>query len=183
MIILIFSEREVRQLIHNIESENIRLKTENASVSATLNQEKERIKILENKMMRYESTIDSLNRRIRDKDEYISQVEQDLNEKQHQITKKDQEKDRQRRRYDTKLAEENEKKRREMEVKLSEQKRKMTDKMRTQQEKLRLVTDIVNGEDLSTNPVSNLINRFNANCEGVQQQHPASERKARSKVS
>ena len=37
-------EKDIRHLIHNIESENIRLKTENASVIATLNQERELIK-------------------------------------------------------------------------------------------------------------------------------------------
>lgn len=170
-------QKEVRQLIHSIESENLRLKTENSAVTATLNQERERIKILENKIIRYETSIDNLNRRIRDKDEYISQVEQDLNEKQHQINKKEQEKERQRRQLENKLVEESGKKQREMEAKLTEQKRKMRDEMRTKDEKLRLVTDIINSDGVRSGPVSNLIHRF----EGTQQ-HPTSERKARSRT-
>jgi kinesin family protein 23 len=163
----------------------LRLKTENSAIAATLNQERERIKILEGKLMRYETSIDTLNRKIRDKDEYIAQMEQDLNVKQHLIDRKEHEKERQRRKFDSKLAEETGRKEREMEVKLSEQKRKLADKMRSQEEKLRLVTDIINSEDVRSGPVSNLIDRFNANCENVQQpqQHPASERKARPRVS
>lgn len=154
------------------------MKTENAAITATLTQERERLKILENKLIRYETSIDTLNRKVRDKDEYISQIEQELNEKQHQIKKKEQEKERQRRKFDSKLAEENDRKNRELELKLTEQKRKMKDQMRSHEEKLRLVTDIVNGGDEDrTVPVTNLINRFNANCENIQ--HPASERKAR----
>lgn len=132
--------------------------------------------------MKYESTIDALNRRIRDKDEYISQMEQDLNDKQHLINRKEQEKERQRRKFDNKMAEEADKKKRELEKKLTEQKRKMESAWRSQEEKLRLVTDIVNGSDFKTGPVSNLIHQFNSNCEGNIPQ-PTSERKARPKVS
>jgi kinesin family member 23 len=109
-------------------------------------------------------------------------MERSLGEKQHQLDKKEQEKEKQRRKFNSKIAEEQEKKNRELGEKLDEQKRLMRDKMRSQQEKLRLVTDIVNGGDIATSqPVSNLIHRFNSNCENVQP--PGSERKARTRVS
>lgn len=172
----------MRQILHQIESENIRLKTENAAVTATLTQERERMRAYENKIMRYETSLDTLNRKLRDKEEYISRMERSLGEKQHQLDKKEQEKEKQRRKFNSKIAEEQEKKDRELNLKLDEQKRKMRDQMRSQQEKLRLVTDIVNGGDIATSqPVSNLIHRFNSNCENVQP--PGSERKARSRVS
>jgi len=167
-------------LIYNLESENIRLKTENSAVTATISQDRERMKVLETKLLRYETTIDTLNRRIRDKDEHISQMEQDLNEKQHQINRKEHEKERQRRKFDNKMAEEHDRKQRELEVRLNEQKRKMENQMRTQEEKLRLVTDIINDNDFKTGPVSNLIHQFNSNSEG---NAPQTERKARPKVS
>jgi kinesin family member 23 len=107
-------------------------------------------------------------------------LEQQLGEKQQRIEKTEHEKERQRRKFDTKMAEETDKKNRELEKKLTEQKRKMQEQMREKEQKLRLVTDIVNGNDVRSEPVSNLINRFNANCENVP--HPTSERKARPKV-
>jgi kinesin family member 23 len=154
------------------------LKTENAAVTATLNQERERLKAFESKLIRCETTIDGLNRKLRDREDYITQIEQTLSEKQHLIARKEHEKEKQRRKFDSKMAEETDKKKREMQNKLEEQERNYKNRMRTQEEKLRLLTDIVN--DVPSQPVSNLINRFNANCENAQV--PSSERKARPRV-
>lgn len=157
------------------------MKTENAAVTATLHQERERNRAYESKLMRYETTIDALNRKLHEKNEHVNKMEQDLGEKQHQLQRKEQEKEKQRRKFNSKIAEETDKKSREFEMKLNEQKRKMRDQMRSQEEKLRLVTDIVNGSDIVSQPVSNLIHRFNSNCENVQP--PGSERKPRPRVS
>lgn len=171
----------MRSLLRDIESENIRLKTENAAVTATLNQERERMRAYENKIIRYETSLDQLNRKLRDKEEYISEMERNLGEKQHQLVKKEYEKEKQRRKFSSKMAEENEKMTREMQLKLDQQKRILQEDMRSKDEKLRLVTDIVNGGNIQTGPVSNLIQRFNSNCDNVQP--PGSERKARPRVS
>lgn len=159
----------------------MRLKLENASVTATLTQERGRMQILEDKIIRYESSIDQMNRKMRDKDEFITQLERELSARQHRIEKTEHEKERQRRKYDSKLAEETDKKNRELALKLNEQERKMKCEMRSHEEKLRLVTDILNGNDDCSEPVSNLISRFNANCENNIPQL-ASERKTRPKV-
>ena len=136
------------------------------------------MKALEEKTIRFETSIDLLNRKARDKDDYILQLEEQLSDKQQQIAKTQHEKERQRRKFDTKMAQESDKKERELEMKLDEQKRKMTKEMRLKEEKLRLVTDIVNGNDaIVSEPVSNLITRFNANCEN--DKHPSSDRKPR----
>ena len=159
----------------------MRLKLENASATATLSQERERMQILEDKITRLESLIDQMNRKMRDKEGIIVQLEEELSVKQHRIEKTEHEKEKQRRKYDSKLAEETDKKNRELEIKLIEQKRKMKDEMRAQEEKLRLVTDIINRSDVASAPVSSLINRFNGNCEN-NPPAPASERKSRPKV-
>ncbi|CAO1384121.1 unnamed protein product [Diamesa serratosioi] len=158
---------EVRQIIFEMESENIRLKTENSSVIATLNQERERMKAYESKIVRIESTMDSLNRKVRDREEYIQRMERDLGEKQVMLNKKEQEKEKQRRKFTTKMANEMDHMKDELELKLSEQKRKMQEQMRNKEEKLRLVTNIVNSEN--NDAVSGLINRFNNN-----ENHPSS---------
>lgn len=135
----------------------------------------------ESKIIRYETSLDQLNRKLRDREEYISKVEHSLDEKQHQLIKKDQEKEKQRRKFTSKIAEENDKKNRELELKLDLQKRSLQEHMRSQGEKLRMVTDIVNSNDSNVaQPVSNLIRRFNSNCENVGP--PGSERKPRPKV-
>lgn len=156
-----FLELDVRQIIFEMESENIRLKTENSSVIATLNQERERMKAYESKIIRIESTMDSLNRKVRDREEYIQRMERDLGEKQVMLNKKELEKEKQRRKFTTKMANEKDNMKDELEMKLSEQKRKMQEQMRNKEEKLRLVTNIVNSEN--NDAVSGLINRFNNN--------------------
>ena len=156
-----FIELDVRQIIFEMESENIRLKTENSSVIATLNQERERMKAYESKIIRIESTMDSLNRKVRDREEYIQKMERDLGEKQVMLNKKELEKEKQRRKFTSKMAHEKDHMKDELELKLSEQKRKMQEQMRNKEEKLRLVTNIVNSE--SNDAVSGLIDRFNNN--------------------
>lgn len=176
-----FVEKDVRQFLHEIETENLRLKTENSALAATLNMERERFIARESKIIRYETELDQLNRKLRDKEEYISKVEHNLGEKQTQLIQKEQEKEKQRRKFNSKIALEHDKKNREMEQKLTEQKRTMQDQMRSQEEKLRMVTDIVNGNDSCVGqPVSNLIRRFNSNCENAVP--PGSERKPRPRV-
>lgn len=171
-------QKNVRQIFHELEMENLRLKMENAGVTATLHQERERIGVFESKIHRYESTIDSLNRKLRDKEENILRLEKHLGDQLHQLEKKEHEKEKQRRQFNSKIAEEADRKKREMEQKLDEQKRKLQSRMRFQEEQLKLVTEIVTGEEIQ--PVSNLIQRFNSNCENHQ---PSSERKARPRVS
>lgn len=164
-----------------MEIENLRLKTENAAVTATITQERERSEAYEGKIIRYETSIDQLNRKVRGLEQYIDKIEQSLGDKELQLLKKVQEKEKQRRKFTSKIAEENDKKNRELEIKLNEQKRDLQEHMRSQEEKLRMVTDIVNCNDSNVvQPVSNLIRRFNSNCENVGP--PGSERKARPRV-
>lgn len=177
---MVLSEKEVRQILQETEMENIRLKTENAAATATLNQERDRARAYEDKIMHLETSLDALNRQIRDREAYVSQIEQNLHEKNYQLERKDQEKVKQLRKLNSKMVEETEKKDREMQAKLNEERRNMREAMRTKDEKLRLVTDIVNSDTIAPQPVSNLIHRFNSNCENVQP--PQSERKARPRV-
>lgn len=166
-------------MLHDVESENMRLKTENAAVTATLHHERERLLAYDNKIRRYEASLDALNRKLRDKDDYISLMERNIGEKQHMLNKKEQERELQRRKYHMIIGEEKGK----LEQKFSEEKRKLEEKGRVEKEKLRLVTEIMNSEGLEAapQPVSNLIQRFNSNCENSQP--PGSERKTRTRVS
>lgn len=148
---------EVRQLIYEMELENMRLRTENSAVIATLNQEREKIKAFETKIIRYESSIDTLNRNLRDKDEMLQHLQREVGEKEVLLSKKEHEKEKQRKKYNTKLNVEAEKMNRELELKLLEQQKKLDQQMKIKDEKLKLVTEIVNRDDC----VSNLVNHFN----------------------
>jgi kinesin family protein 23 len=166
---------EVRQAIYEMEMENMRLKTENAAIVATLNQEREKNKAMETKIIRYESSIDSLNRNIRDKDELLEQLEHQVGETEFLLAKKEREKEKQKKKYNTKLTVEQDKMNRELELKLLAQQRKLDQQMRVKDEKLKLVTEIVNRDDC----VSSLVNHFNnqENFRNVENVTPARPRK------
>lgn len=110
-------------------------------------QERDRMKAYESKIIRYESSIDDLNRKLRDKNERLANIERQLSEKQVQLTKKEMEKEKQQRKFTSKIAVESDKMSRELDMKLKEQKRKMEQRMKDNDEKLRLVSTIINSEE------------------------------------
>lgn len=157
------------------------MKTENAAVTATLNQERERLRNYENKMSRYENAIDALNRKVRDKDTYILKLETELNSMQSQLERKNYEKERQKEKFNAKLEHEKEKKERELENKLELHDQRLKAELSSKEAKLKLMREIMDNET-TTPAVSSLISRFNnANTENVQP--PQSERRARTRVS
>lgn len=149
-------------------------------MTATLHQERERLRNYEGKMSRYETAIDSLNRKVRDKETYILKLETELNSLQSQLERKTYEKERQKEKFSIKLARESEKKERELENKLEERDKHLKAQLNSREAKLQLMREIMDNEQ--TPHVSSLISRFNnANTENIQP--PQSERKARSRVS
>lgn len=147
-------------------------------MTATLHQERERLRNYEGKMSRYETAIDSLNRKVRDKETYILKLETELNSLQSQLERRTYEKERQKEKFSIKLARESEKKEREMENKLEERDKHLKAQLSSREAKLQLMREIMDNEQ--TPHVSSLISRFNGNTENVQP--PQSERKARSRV-
>lgn len=151
-------ELHVRQLIYDMESDNVKLKTENAAVTATLNQEREKIKAFETKIIRYESSIDSLNRKLRDREEMCNRLERELNDKLVLLNRKEHEKEKQRKKYNTKLNHETDKMKREFDMKIKEEQLAKQEMMRDKEEKLKKITEIVTGPSQG---VSSLVDRFN----------------------
>lgn len=177
-----FIDSNFRSLLQNLEEENIRLKTENAAVLATLNSERDRIKNYEGKVSRYETAIDALNRKVRDKETYIFKLETDMDGMQQQLERKTYEKERQKEKFSMKLAKESEKKDRELENRLEQRDKQLKAQLNSKDAKLKLMRDIINNDGIEELPqVANLIHRFNSNAENVQP--PQSERKARPRVS
>ncbi|XP_050094625.1 kinesin-like protein KIF23 [Anopheles aquasalis] len=138
-------QNRFRMNLHKVENENIALQTENTALKAVLLQNKQKIGAMENRIKIYESSIDDLNRRNRQLEERERQLREQLNQKTQLISQKEQEKERQRKKFTSKFAVESEKMNRELELKLMEQKSKLKSEMRDKEEKLRLVSEIVQG--------------------------------------
>lgn len=168
-------------MIYEMETENMKLKTENSAVTALLSQERDRIKALESKIIRYESSIDNLNRKVRDREELCQQLEQDLNDKVMLLSRKEQEKEKQRKKYNTKLNLETDKMKREFDQKFREEQLAKEQAMRDKNEKLKLITEIVKDDYRTGQGVSNLVNRFN-NQENVRTNSRAAEHVSRPRV-
>ncbi|XP_053675408.1 kinesin-like protein KIF23 [Anopheles nili] len=139
-------QNRFRMNLHKLESENLLLRTENTSFRAVLTQNKQKIGAMESKIVVYESSIDDLNRRNRQLEERLLQLQTQLNQKTQMITQKELEKERQRKKFTSKFAVESEKMSRELELKLMEQKNKLQDEMRDKDERLRLVSEIIQGQ-------------------------------------
>ncbi|XP_035918738.1 kinesin-like protein KIF23 [Anopheles stephensi] len=138
-------QNRFRMNLHKMESENLALRTESVSLKGVLAQSKQKITALENKIVIYESSIDDLNRRNRVLEERVRELQTQLNQKTQLVSQKELEKERQRKKFTSKFAVESEKMSRELEVKLMEQKNKLQDEMRDKEERLRMVSEIIQG--------------------------------------
>ncbi|XP_058054870.1 kinesin-like protein KIF23 [Anopheles bellator] len=138
-------QNRFRMNLHKLEGENVALRMENASIKGVLQQGKQKIGAMENKITLYESSIDDLNRRNRQLEERLRQLQAQLNQKTQLVSQKELEKERQRKKFNSKIAVESEKMSRELELKLQEQKNKLRHEMRDKEERLRLVSEIVQG--------------------------------------
>ncbi|XP_030380166.1 kinesin-like protein KIF23 [Scaptodrosophila lebanonensis] len=143
-----------RQVIMNLEKDNLQLRTELASLKAVYKQERDRSTALENKVRIHESSIDVLNNSLSKRERQIEELSQKLNEKENMLTQKEHEKEKQKKKFSSKLAVESDKNKREFEVKLREQRAKLQERMRIKDEKLRLVSNILQSEDLPSLPRS-----------------------------
>ncbi|KAH8368864.1 hypothetical protein KR200_010699 [Drosophila serrata] len=143
-----------RQMLMNLDRENLQLRTELASLKAVYKQERDRSAALEKKVRIHESSIDVLNNTLSKRDRQIEELSFKLNEKESQLTQKEHEKEKQKKKFSSKLAVESDKTKREFEHKLREQRAKLTERMRIKDEKLRLVSNILQSEDLPSLPRS-----------------------------
>jgi len=66
---------QFRLNILNMEKENITIRTENIALKGILKQERQKISALENKILIHESSIDDLNRRLRDREDNLRELQ------------------------------------------------------------------------------------------------------------
>ncbi|XP_017059727.1 kinesin-like protein KIF23 [Drosophila ficusphila] len=143
-----------RQMLMNLDRDNLQLRTELASLKAVYKQERDRSAALEKKVRIHESSIDVLNNTLSKRERQIEELTFKLNEKENMLTQKEHEKEKQKKKFSSKLAVESDKNKRELELKLREQRAKLQERMRIKDEKLRLVSNILQSEDLPSLPRS-----------------------------
>ncbi|XP_022212746.2 kinesin-like protein KIF23 [Drosophila obscura] len=143
-----------RQMLMNLDRDNLQLRTELASLKAVYKQERERSSALEKKVRIHESSIDVLNNTLSKRDRQIEELTFKLNEKENLLTQKEHEKEKQKKKFSSKMAVETDKNKRELEIKLRQQREKLHERMRIKDEKLRLVSNILQSEDLPSLPRS-----------------------------
>ncbi|KAM8710769.1 hypothetical protein ACLKA7_017405 [Drosophila subpalustris] len=137
-----------RQLLMNLDRDNLQLRTELASLKAVYKQERDRSAALENKVRIHESSIDVLNSTVSKRERQIQELTHKLNEQEQLLSQKEQQHEKQKKKFNSKLAVESDKNKREFDQKLREQRAKMQERMRIKDEKLRLVSNILQAEDV-----------------------------------
>ncbi|EDW33499.1 GL13777 [Drosophila persimilis] len=143
-----------RQMLMNLDRDNLQLSTELASLKAVYKQERERSFALEKKVRIHESSIDVLNNTLTKRDRQIEELTFKLNEKENLLTQTEHEKEKQKKKCSSKMAVESDKNKRELEIKLRQQREKLHERMRIKDEKLRLVSKIIRSEDMPSMPRS-----------------------------
>ncbi|KAL7732009.1 hypothetical protein ACLKA6_015773 [Drosophila palustris] len=143
-----------RQLLMNLDRDNLQLRTELASLKAVYKQERDRSAALENKVRIHESSIDVLNNTVSKRERQIQELTHKLNEQEQLLSQKEQQNEKQKKKFNSKLAVESDKNKREFDMKLREQRAKMQERMRIKDEKLRLVSNILQSEDVPSLPRS-----------------------------
>lgn len=138
----------------NLDRDNLQLRTELASLKAVYKQERDRSAALENRVRIHESSIDVLNNTVAKRERQIQELTHKLNEQEQMLTQKEHEKEKQKKKFNSKLAVESDKNKREFDMKLREQRAKMQERMRIKDEKLRLVSNILQSEDVPSLPRS-----------------------------
>lgn len=114
-----------RAALVQMERDSFNLKSENASLTAMLHNERQKVIAYEEKMVQYEDTVSELSRQVKSRESLIREMKGQLNQKQQVICQKELEKEKQKRKYDNRLASETGKLTKEMEHKLKEQQDKM----------------------------------------------------------
>uniref|UniRef100_A0A1B0B7Y8 Kinesin-like protein n=1 Tax=Glossina palpalis gambiensis TaxID=67801 RepID=A0A1B0B7Y8_9MUSC len=127
-----------------MEKENLSLRCELASLKVVYKQERDRSSALENKIRVHESSIDVLNNKVKNRERQIDDLTRQLRGQQTLLDRKEQEKEHQKKKFDSKLAVEMDKRNRLHELKHA----KLQDKIRVKDEKLRLLSNIIQSDEL-----------------------------------
>ncbi|XP_037045291.1 kinesin-like protein KIF23 [Bradysia coprophila] len=143
-----------RAALVQMERDSYNLKSENASLTAMLQNERQKVIAYEEKLAQYEDTVSDLSRQVKDRESMIREMKGQLNQKQQVICQKELEKEKQKRKYDNRLASETGKLTKEMEQKYQEQQLKMKEELRDKENRLKLAHDVLSSDYLPDRYVS-----------------------------
>ncbi|XP_043505581.1 kinesin-like protein KIF23 isoform X1 [Polistes fuscatus] len=143
-------QNEFRKMISSMEKENISLKVDNASLKATNAQQKKKIVALEGHLGKTEAQIDSLICKLNSANETIKSMQQEVKNRDMVLNQRLIDKQRAKQKYNTKIQVETDKMNKELEVKLRQQREQLQNQMKAQDDKLRLVKQILVDENVNS---------------------------------
>ncbi|XP_047370546.1 kinesin-like protein KIF23 [Vespa velutina] len=138
---------EFRKMLSLTEQENISLKVENAALKASNAQQKKKILALEGHLGKTEAQIDSLMCKLNNANETIKNMQQELKDRDMALNQRLIDKQRVKQKYNTKIQVETDKMNKELEVKLRQQREQLQNQMKAQDDKLRLMKQILVDEN------------------------------------
>ncbi|XP_058831630.1 kinesin-like protein KIF23 [Topomyia yanbarensis] len=138
------SQDHFRMNLLKVERENVVLKTENTSIKGVLKYSQQKSRDLERKILIFESLIDESNQRNRTLEKQVRELQQHLDQKTQRLNQLKINSERQQKKYNSIMAVESTTSR-ELELKLPDQKNKLKDEMREKDERLMLVSEIIEG--------------------------------------
>lgn len=136
-----------RLQLMQIEKENLMLKSETASIKATLKMERQKNAALESRIIIHERSLDDLNRRLKEAEQENQQLKENMDEKQKILDQKERECENTRKKYAAKVGIEKTKMQNELEQKLQQQRSKYEEKYKAGAKKLKLVSNILNATE------------------------------------
>lgn len=143
-------QNEFRKMLSLMEKENISLKVDNASLKATNAQQKKKIVALEGHLGKTEAQIDSLICKLNSANETIKTMQQEVKNRDMVLNQRLIDKQRVKQKYNTKIQVETDKMNKELEVKLRQQREQLQNQMKAQDDKLRLVKQILVDENVNS---------------------------------
>ncbi|XP_055376504.1 kinesin-like protein KIF23 [Condylostylus longicornis] len=132
-----------RMTLFEMEKENISLRTELAAAKAAYQTERHKTRSMENKIIVYESSLDDLNIKMRQKDDKIKELQRMLNDKEFELDRKEMEKQKQRKKFTSKLAVEKDKMKSELEIKMSKQRSELEERIKLDEKKFEQINTIM----------------------------------------
>ncbi|KOC68665.1 Kinesin-like protein KIF23, partial [Habropoda laboriosa] len=132
-----------RNMLVTIERENVSLKIENSTITASNDQQKKKISALEAHICKTESQIDTLLYRLNSANDLIRYMKQELKDKDMLLNQRAIDKQRVKEKYTSKIQAETDKISKELESKLRRQRELLQNQMKEKEDKLKLMKQIL----------------------------------------
>lgn len=144
-------QNNFRNMLVNMERENVSLKIENSTLKAMDDQQRKKINALEAHICKTEAQIDTLLYRLNSANELIRHMKQELKDKDTLLNQRTTDRQRVKEKYCSRIQAETNKMSKELESKLRRQREILQNQMKEKEDKLKLVKQILSDEVADVN--------------------------------